>query len=355
MGIPSKGRMAEDTMQLLDDCQLKVRKINPRQYAAEIPNVPGVEVWFQRATDVVRKLVSGDIDIGIVGYDMLREIGNQDEDLVVVHDALGFGGCHLAIAVPSNWEDVISLRDLLSDKRWSKERPLRVITAYMNLATQFFADQGFDYVELSTADGALEAAPAMGAADCILDLVSSGTTLRENNLKQIEGGRVLDSQGVLVASRTALLNRPGTLAVIHEMLERIEAHLRAEGLFMVTANISGSSAVEVATVLSSNGGQLLRGLQGPTVSPIYTYSTDGSSSKEGSYYAVSIGVPKSRIYETVKQLRKVGGSGVLVFPLTYVFDEEPPRWSALMNNLGLNVRDFEHLKIGEEFANDGQA
>ena len=81
MGIPSKGRMAEDTMDLLADCQLKVRKINPRQYAAEIPNVPGMEVWFQRATDVVRKLIPGDVDIGIVGYDMLREIGNEDPDL----------------------------------------------------------------------------------------------------------------------------------------------------------------------------------------------------------------------------------------------------------------------------------
>mmetsp|Transcript_19994 Transcript_19994/g.49651 ORF Transcript_19994/g.49651 Transcript_19994/m.49651 type:complete len:428 (-) Transcript_19994:7-1290(-) len=346
MGIPSKGRMAEDTMDLLDECQLKVRKINPRQYAAEIPNVPGMEVWFQRATDVVRKLISGDIDIGIVGYDMLREIGNEDEDLVVVHDALGFGGCHLAVAVPNSWEDVNSLRDLLSDTRWSKERPLRVVTAYMNLAEQFFKDQGFDNVELSTADGALEAAPAMGAADCILDLVSSGTTLRENNLKQIDGGRVLESQGVLVASRTALLNRPGTLEIIHEILERFEAHLRAEGLFMVTANVRGSSAEEVATSLAKNGSQLLRGLQGPTVSPIYTPSADGSPSKEGSFYAVSLGVPKSRIYETVKEIRKEGGSGVLVFPLTYAFDEEPPRWNALVNNLGLDARDYDFLKIG---------
>ena len=98
MGIPSKGRMAEDTQGLLKSCQLSVRKLNPRQYAAEIPNVPGMEVWFQRATDVVRKLLTGDVDIGIVGYDMLREIGNEDEDLVIVHDALGFGGCHLAVA-----------------------------------------------------------------------------------------------------------------------------------------------------------------------------------------------------------------------------------------------------------------
>ena len=338
--------MAEATMKLLEECQLKVCKLNPRQYAAEIPNVPGMEVWFQRATDVVRKLLYGDIDVGIVGYDMLREIGNQDNDLVVVHDALGFGACHLAIAVPNSWENINSLDELLSDKRWSKERPLRVVTAYMNLAEQFFAELGFENVELSTADGALEAAPAMDAADCILDLVSSGTTLRENNLKQIENGRVLESQGVLVASRSALLNRPGTLEIIHELLERLEAHLRAEGLFMVTANVRGSSAEEVATRLASNGGQLLRGLQGPTVSPIFSPSTDGSNSKDGSFYAVSIGVPKSRIYETVKEIRKEGGSGVLVFPLTYVFDEEPPRWNALMNHLELDTRDYEHLKVG---------
>ena len=335
MGIPSKGRMAEDTMDLLRDCQLKVRKINPRQYAAEIPNVPGMEVWFQRATDVVRKLISGDIDIGIVGYDMLREIGNENEDLVVVHDALGFGGCHLAVAVPQAWDDVESLRDLLSDKRWSKERPLRVVTAYMNLAEQFFADQGFEHVELSTADGALEAAPAMGAADCILDLVSSGTTLRRTTSSR--------SRVAACSNPRASSSRPAppcstarAREIIHEMLERLEAHLRADGLFMVTANVRGSSAEEVATRLANDAGQLLRGLQGPTISPIYTPSADGSPSKEARFYAVSFAVPRTRIYETVKELRKNGGSGVLTFPLTYVFDEEPPRWNALMNNLGLD-------------------
>ena len=90
MGIPSKGRMAEDTQDLLKSCQLSVRKLNPRQYAAEIPNVLAWK-WFQRAADV-EKVDDWGVDIGIVGYDMLREIGNEDEDLVIVHDALGFGG-----------------------------------------------------------------------------------------------------------------------------------------------------------------------------------------------------------------------------------------------------------------------
>ena len=113
---------------------------------------------------------------------------------------------------------------------------------------------------------------------------------------------------------------------------------------MVTANVRGASPEEVANRLVTEGGPLLRGLQGPTIAPIYTPQKDGSS-EPGSFYAVSIGVPKARIYEIVKQLRKVGGSGVLVFPLTYIFDEEPPRWTSLINNLGLDAKDFDYLKV----------
>ena len=342
MGIPSKGRMAEDTQALLKTCQLPVKKLNPRQYAAEIPSVPGMEVWFQRATDVVRKIVSGDIDVGIVGYDMLAEIAYGDDDIVIVHDALGFGGCHLAVAIPQAWDEINSMRELMALPKWGPARPLRVVTAYPSVAKQFFEDIGFEHVEITTADGALEAAPALGAADCILDLVSSGTTLRENNLKEIEGGRVLDSQGVLVASREALLKREGLLEIVHELLERLEAHLRAESLFMVTANVRGDSPEAVAAKL--NSAATLRGLQGPTIAPVYTPQPDGSG-KAGEYYAVSVAVPKSRIYETVKKLRGMGGSGVLTFPLTYVFDEEPPRWNALMANLGLDATKYEHLKV----------
>ena len=114
---------------------------------------------------------------------------------------------------------------------------------------------------------------------------------------------------------------------------------------MVTANVRGSSAEYVAKAVCS-GGSLLRGLQGPTVSPIYTPESDGSV-EEGQFYAVSIGVPKTRIYETVKALRRMGGSGVLVFPMTYVFDEEPPRWTSLLAQLGLDAAEYQHLGKGE--------
>lgn len=237
MGIPSKGRMAEDTLELLKRCQLKCEKPNPRQYFGEIGQFPDVEVWFQRASDVVRKLRTGDLDIGIVGLDMFSEFAEEDTDLVVIHDALDFGQCKLALGVPTGgaFADVQTLDDL-KGLGWSEANPLRVVTGYTNIARRcalrswtcgvstpwpcelacvpylaiasasncqqdqtrktrecrYFREVGLHNVVLLSADGALEAAPAMGAADIILDLVSTGVTLRENNLKQIEGGDILD-------------------------------------------------------------------------------------------------------------------------------------------------------------------
>lgn len=246
LGLPSKGRMADGTLALLKDCQLGIRQVNPRQYIAHVPEISNLEVWFQREKDIVRKLLSGDLDFGIAGYDMVSEHGQ------------------------------------------------------------------------------------MGIADAILDIVSSGTALRENNLKEIEGGLVLESQGVLVANKKALIHRRDVLETVHEMLERIEARLKALGEFTVTANMRGNSAQEVAE-------RILRhtdfpGFQGPTVSPVHW---ENNGEVEVGYYAIVICVPKHQLYESVCQLRAAGGSGVLVSPLTYIFDEEPSRWRKLLDQLNL--------------------
>ncbi|EFN55677.1 hypothetical protein CHLNCDRAFT_133913 [Chlorella variabilis] len=332
LALPSKGRMAEDTLQLLKDCQLSVVKPNPRQYVARISQLPDLEVWFQRATDVVRKLITGDVDLGIVGLDMLAEIGNDDPDVVVLHDALDFGQCHLALGVPTGgrFAAINSLEELRS-MPWSEQAPLRVVTGYQNIARKYFAEKGFENVVLLSADGALEAAPAMGSADIILDLVSTGVTLRENNLKQIAGGTIMHSQGALVANRRALLERPGLLEICHELLERLEAHLTANAYYSVIANMRGGSAAEVSLRLLQNAE--LAGLSGPTVSRVYTLGADGKA--EPHLYAATICVPKKRLYPAI------GGSGVLVQPMTYIFDEEPPRWRHLLDTLGVSADSLD--------------
>eukprot|EP00262_Sarcandra_glabra_P014575 TRINITY_DN4289_c0_g1_i3.p1 TRINITY_DN4289_c0_g1~~TRINITY_DN4289_c0_g1_i3.p1 ORF type:complete len:386 (+),score=65.30 TRINITY_DN4289_c0_g1_i3:133-1290(+) len=332
LGLPSKGRMASETLDLLTDCQLSVKQSNPRQYVAEIPQLPNLEVWFQRPKDIVRKLLSGDLDLGIVGLDTVSEYGQGNEDLIMVHDALGYGDCHLSIAIPRYgiFENINSLSELAQMPQWTDEKPLRIATGFTYLGPKFVKEKGLKHVIFSTADGALEAAPAMGIADAILDLVSSGTTLRENNLKEIEGGVVLESQGVLVASKKSLIHQGGLLSTTKEILERLEAHLRAADQFTVVANVRGNSAEEVGKKVLSR--PLLSGLQGPTVSPIFCNS-DGEVMVD--YYAVIICVPKKALYQSVKQLREIGGSGVLISPLTYIFDEESPRWSKLLSQLNL--------------------
>ncbi|GLT60901.1 hypothetical protein SLA2020_336420 [Shorea laevis] len=290
------------------------------------------EVWFQRPKDIVRKLLSGDLDLGIVGLDTVSEYGQDNEDLILVHDALEYGDCRLSFAIPKYgiFENINSLKELAQMPQWTYEKPLRVATGFSYLGPKFMKENGLKHVTFSTADGALEAAPAMGIADAILDLVSSGTTLRENNLKEIEGGVLLESQAVLVASRKSLIERKGTLDMTHEILERLEAHLRAIGQFTVTANMRGNSVDEVAERILSQPS--LSGLQGPTISPVFRKS-DGRVISD--YYAIVICVPKKALYKSVQQLRAIGGSGVLISPLTYIFDEETPRWRELLSKLGL--------------------
>ncbi|KAM0937011.1 putative ATP phosphoribosyltransferase [Dioscorea sansibarensis] len=338
IGLPSKGRMAEETVELLKACQLTVKQVNPRQYVAYIPQLENLEVWFQRPKDIVRKLKSGDLDLGIVGLDTVTEHGQVTFCIVEVRIWFSFMmNSILDIVIyllqfPQYgiFENVNSIQELAQMPHWTEERPLRIATGFSYLGPKFTAEKGLKHVSFSSADGALEAAPAMGIADGILDLVSSGTTLRENNLKEIEGGVVLESQGVLVGSKKALIQREGVLEITHEILERLEAHLRAVGQFTVVANMRGSSEQEVAERILSHAE--LSGLQGPTISPVY-YERDGKVVVD--YYAIVICVPRKALYKSVQQLRAISGSGVLVSELTYIFEEETPRWRKLLSILGL--------------------
>jgi ATP phosphoribosyltransferase len=330
LALPSKGRMEEETLTFLKECGLSVNKVNPRQYTAEIFEIPHLEVWFQRSADVVRKVRDGDVDLGIVGYDMMVEYRGPGDEVVLIHDGLGYGHCHLAVAVPETWPEVSSVAHLAALAADSDpQRPLRVVSKYERQTKAFFDKHGIRPYRILHADGALEAAPQMGSADLIVDLVSSGVTLRENRLKELEDGQILKSQAVFIGNRTALTQRSEALAAARQMLERIEAHLRASEHYTVVANIRGNSPEDVAQNVFEQPD--LGGLQGPTISPVYLRQPT-----ETNWYAISIVVRKNRLTQSIQQLRAIGGSGVLVLPLTYIFEEEPPRWLKLLKTLGID-------------------
>lgn len=324
--------MSAATTRLLEDVGMEVQLLNPRQYVASLRNAPGVEVWLQRPPDIVRKVRDGDVDLGFVGYDLVTEHGGADGRVVVAHEDLGYGGCRLAIGVPMAWANVSSVNDLSAIVNAPGAAPLRVATKFPVRTRAFFAAAGIDNYEVVNMDGALEASTQMGTADVIVDLVSSGVTLRENLLKEINGGTLVKSAFQLVGNRASLA-APGPAgdalrALCRELVERIDAHLSGQRQCNVIANIRGSSMNDVARRLGAQTD--LCGMDGPTINSVVP-----PRGTDTGMYAIGLVVPKDSVYRTIRQLRSVGGSGVCVLPVTYVFEQESKRWHALLRELGV--------------------
>ncbi|MGF1506065.1 MAG: ATP phosphoribosyltransferase [Anaerolineae bacterium] len=328
IALPSKGRMEGETMDFLADCGLRVNKTNPRQYSARIPQLPNVQVLFQRARDLARSVDSGDIDLAITGYATeIDALGEDHANVVVIHEGLGYGQCALVLAVPNTWTHVNSLTDLAEHAQTTGG--LRVASKHTGAARGFLKKHGVEGVDVVSADGALEAAPAIGYADFIADITSTGTTLRENQLKTIEGGTIVESEAVLLGNRAALEQRDDLVQVTIQLLEFIEAHLRARGQYLVFANIRGDSAEAIGRLIFEQTD--IGGLQGPTISPVV------NARGESGWWAINIVVPSERMYEAIGQIRSIGGSGVIVTPARYIFEERPARISRLLEAVGREV------------------
>lgn len=323
LALPSKGRMEGETLDFLAECGLRVHKPNPRQYTATLPALPEVLILFQRARDIPLSVAAGDVDLGITGYDTLFEaFGEELQDVIVVHEALGFGECRLVLAVPEEWDEVRTVADL---GQRAAGRELRVATKYPQSVGRFLAARGVTHVRIVSADGALESAPLVGYADFIADITSTGTTLHENRLRALDDGTIVSSQAILIGNRAALKTRPDVLAATRQMLEFIEAHLRARGQYMIFANMRGHSMEDVAARVF--GQPDLGGLQGPTIAPMITRQ------EVGQWWAINIVAHAHRLYEVIRQIRVIGGSGVVVTPVTYIFEEAPERYLRLLSTL----------------------
>ena len=248
---------------------------------------------------------------------------NWNEIVLPLLRTLGYGSCSLNIIVPEEKNGVEKMVDL---RRWQSElsRPLRVATKFPHLTRAFFVKHGLEDIQLVQAEGTLEIAPTIGYADLIADLVSSGTTLRDNRLRILTDGQVLHSQACLIANKAALQKGTAALEVARQLIEFVVAHMRAIDNVSVFANVRGSSPEAVATAMFSK--KIIGGLQGPTISSIITASGE-------TWYDVHIIVRKDLLSQAIRELREVGGSGVVVTPVSYIFEEEPEEYLAMLNAL----------------------
>lgn len=321
LALPSKGRLAEDALDLLAHAGLRVHKPNPRQLIATLPDLPHVSVLFQRASDIVVSVRDGSVDFGITGGDVVAEKRGSNGEVLVLLDDLEFGSCALHVIVPEAWEHVMNMRDLSKAARGSR---LRVATKFPNLTTRFLEAYGISDAILIPAEGTLEVAPTIGYADLIVDLVSSGTTIRDNRLKTLEDGLIFDSRAWLIAHRATLQTRPLALQTARTLIETIVAYQRANENVLVIANMRGDSPASVAEKIFTQ--TVIGGLQGPTIAPVFSQPPE-------KWFSVSIVVRKAQLSQAIGELRAIGGSGVIVTPVTYIFEEEPEAYRRMLQAL----------------------
>jgi ATP phosphoribosyltransferase len=324
--LPSTGALYDGTSKLLSDCGLAVRRANSRRYTADIPSLPGVDVLFQRQSDITIEVDDGSADIGVVGLDRYSESRLERGDTVLVHDGLGFGDSKLVIAVPDSWLDVTSMADLadIAIEFRARGRDLRIASKYQRLVKRFLNQNGVNYVSMISVSGGLEAAPVMGYADIIADITATGTTLRENGLRILVDGIIIESQAVIVGNGRALANDPEKLALTRQVLEKIEASLRARNYQRVTGDIQGESEDEVARQVMKR--RELAGVDGPTISAVHT-------GKSSSWFTVQVLVKKSDLSEVVSHFRDLGGIGIAANDVQYVYRDRCGSYDQLVENL----------------------
>ena len=311
--LPSDGELYQSSLDFMSDSGLNVLRPSARSYTGQIPALPGVEVLFQRTSDITQKVEESSADLGITGMDRYLEYRNDEKRVVTLIDDLHFGRCELVLAVPESWLDVTSVADLadLALEFRQAGKQLRIANKYPRLLRQYLFDRGINYFTLVAASGSLEAAPAAGYADLIADITSTGTTLRENRLKTLEEGTILTSQSCLIGNPLLLAASPKALELARSVVELMEAHLQAGPFYRLTANVRGASASEVGAAILARPG--LAGLRGPTVARVYNV-------EEQDWHSVSLLVKKEKLLEAVDHLRDCGAVDVAASQVSYLFD-----------------------------------
>ncbi|HJS18034.1 MAG TPA: ATP phosphoribosyltransferase [Anaerolineales bacterium] len=323
LSLPSNGRLQEDALNFLAECGLSIYKSNPRQYQAKMPALPELIVIFQRPGDIVVSVRQGSVDFGLTGLDVIEEKRGSNGEILVLHDSLGFGHCALMLAVPEAWSFVTDV-DSLKQHVNTFDHPLRVATKFPVLTERFLNRQDIPHT-LIAAEGTLETAPTIGYADIISDLVSSGQTLQDNRLRALTDGLIQPSQAALIANKKSLQVNPNALEMARRLLEYIEAHLRARENLLIIANMRGEDPDSIARKMFAQ--TIIGGLQGPTISPVVVRDA------QTKWFSVSIVVRRDRLPHAIGELRSIGGSGIIVSPVTYIFEEEPPRYTAMLDAL----------------------
>jgi ATP phosphoribosyltransferase len=316
IGIPSKGRLQENTNAFFERAGLPVLQPGgERNYRGRLGGIDGVEIAFLSASEITREVAAGNVHFGVTGLDLVHE--NIADWAAKVHlvTELGFGFADVVVAVPQAWIDVVSMADLgdvAAEFRARHGHQLRIATKYLNTTRRFFAEHGItDYRNVESL-GATEGAPASGAAEAIVDITTTGSTLKANALKILADGVILKSQAHLVASRAAAWSAPAR-ARARVILDRVASEARARRTRRVDVAIEKTDA---ALALAAQFG---------ATAPFGVAAGGG---------ALTLHAPARQVAGLADALRAKGATVVTVSKLDWIFEPDNAMADALDAALG---------------------
>ena len=206
IGLPSKGRMKDDASAIFEKAGMKIVAVgNDRSYRGRVEGFEDVEIAYLSASEISREIGNGTVDFGVTGEDLIREGLAEADARVEISARLGFGHADVVVAVPEIWYDVDTMADLgdvAAEFRTRHGRRLAIATKSWRLTQQHFSgSHGIQLYRIVESLGATEGAPAAGQTDIIVDITSTGSTLRANHLKVLSDGVILRSEACLVRAR----------------------------------------------------------------------------------------------------------------------------------------------------------
>jgi ATP phosphoribosyltransferase len=272
IAVQKSGRLSEKSLQLLADCGIRLSN-GERRLKATSPNFP-VEILFLRDDDIPQYVEEGVADAGILGQ---NEVWEKDKNVMEVK-ALGFAGCRLSLAVPK--DAVYTGLDFFNNKK--------VATSYPLILKNFFAQNNIN-VQIETISGSVEIAPAIGLADGIFDIVSTGSTLQINGLKEVE--QVIKSEAVLISTKTL---SPEKQEILDKLLFRIQSVRNAAENKYILLNAPNESVAEISRILP--------GMKSPTVLPL----------AEAGWSSIHSVIREDTFWDIIDKLKALGAEGILV-------------------------------------------
>lgn len=275
IAVQAKGRLHEETIKMLEESSIKI-EVSKRLLLIQSPNFP-VEILFLRDDDIPQAVATGIADVGVVGE---NEFVERNEDAEIIK-RLNFSKCRLSLAIPkaANYKGL----------EWFNGK--KIATSYPSILDSFLKSKGIN-ADIHVITGSVEIAPGIGLADCIFDIVSSGSTLVSNNLKEVEV--VMYSEALMIGNKNLSSEKR---AILDEMLFRFSSYKNAEDKKYIILNIPNDKIDDVCN--------LLPGMKSPTVTPLV---------KEGWSSMHSV-IAEETFWDIINQLKAIGAEGILVVPI----------------------------------------